>query len=62
MALVAVSLPRVISVMTGCEHLIYNSSWKCQQIAAEQLLTRQMVQSIRASGMDHKVHFFTRDG
>jgi hypothetical protein len=43
----------VISVMTvGCVHLQYNSSWKCHQLAAGQLLPGQTVQSGKAGGTD----------
>jgi hypothetical protein len=41
------SRPCVNSVMTvGWVHLLYNSSWKCNNLAAEQLL----------SGIDGAVH------
>jgi hypothetical protein len=44
------SLPamRDLVMTVGCVNLLYNSSWKCHQLAAEQLLPGQTVYSLAA--------------
>ncbi len=46
-------LPFLTAVMTdGCVHLLYNSSWKFNQLAAGQLLSGQPVRYGKAGSMD----------
>jgi hypothetical protein len=53
-------LPCVISVMTvGSVRLLYNISWKCRQLAAEQLLPGQTEWSSRAGGTVRTIHHST---